>query len=100
MPVQCTLLASVQGDFVMETDENYQASQAAKKDERASLAAELKTWLIHGPKRTIRNIAVGTGLCLLFSILMFVKLSAAQAYSVSAAFLALAGYAIILGFRD
>ena len=73
---------------------------ALKPDERASLATELRKWLSHGPKRTVRNIAVGTGLVTLFCILMFAKLSAVQAYSISGAFLALAAYAIVIGFRD
>ena len=69
-------------------------------DDKANLTAELRRWLVHGPKRTIRNIILGAALCTLFCILMFAKLSAIQAYSVSAAFLGLAGYAIFLGFRD
>jgi len=71
-----------------------------KRSDRSSMAAELKRWLIHGPKHTIRNACVGTGLVTLFSILLFAKLSAAQAYALSAAFVSLAGYAIVLGFRD
>ena len=71
-----------------------------KRNERARLTAELKKWLIHGPNRTRRNLIVGTGLCTLFCVLLFAKLSAAQAYAVSAAFITLAGYAIVLGLRD
>ena len=71
-----------------------------EEDEKASLAAELKRWLIHGPKRTIRNVVLGAALTTLFCILLFAKLSAAQAYAISGAFLGLGGYAIFLGFRD
>ena len=69
-------------------------------DEKASLATELRKWLSHGPKRTVRNFAIALGLISLFCILLFAKLSAIQAYSISAAFLGLATYAIVLGFRD
>lgn len=64
------------------------------------LDAESKRWLIHGPRHTRRNVFLGTALVTLFCILLFAKLSAAQAYAVSATFIGLAGYAIALGFRD
>jgi len=69
-------------------------------ESKRRLIHESKTWLIHGPGRTRRNVILGTALCTLFCILLFARLSAFQAYAISAAFLSLAGYMIFLGFRD
>jgi hypothetical protein len=64
------------------------------------LDEESKRWLIHGPRHTLRNVLLGTGLLTLFCILLLAKLSATQAYAISGAFICMAGYAIYLGFRD
>ena len=71
-----------------------------------ALEAEAKRRLIHDlnrfhrPKDTRRNVLVGILLCSLFCTLSFAQLSALQAYCLSIAFLSLAGYAIVLRFRE
>jgi hypothetical protein len=47
-----------------------------------------------------RNLILTIALCTLFSLLLFAKLSALQGYAICGGFLMLAGYAVILGFRD
>jgi hypothetical protein len=47
-----------------------------------------------------RNIFVAAGLLTLFGILLFARLSPLQGYALAGCFIALAGYAIALGFRD
>ena len=75
--------------------------ETKQRTDHTSLAEDTKKWIIHGPKsRKWRNLSIGAGLCTLFCILLFAKLSAVQAYSVSAAFICLAAYAIVLRFRD
>jgi hypothetical protein len=72
-----------------------------KQDDRISVAHDTKKWVIHGHStHRWRNLAVTVGLVALFSILMFAKLSPVQGYAVAGSFLSLAGYAIVIGFRD
>ena len=75
--------------------------QMKRRDHRGSLAEDIKKWMLHGSgSRKWRNLSVGTAPCTLFCILLFAKLSAIQAYAIAASFLGLAGYAIVLAFRD
>jgi hypothetical protein len=70
-------------------------------DDKPSQYEEIRKWHVHGSNsHWLRKLIIGGGLCTLFCILLFAKLSAVQAYAVSAAFLSLGGYAIFLGFRD
>lgn len=47
-----------------------------------------------------RNAIVAGGLLTLFGILLLARLSPLQGYAIAGCFIALAGYAIVLGFRD
>jgi hypothetical protein len=72
-----------------------------KQHDRTGIAEDTRKWVIHGHRsHKLRNLAITVGLVTLFSILMFAKLSPIQGYAVAAAFISLAAYAIILGFRD
>jgi len=77
-----------------------------KRRNHFQLEAEAKRGLIHDlnvfhrPKRTRRNVLIGILLGALFCTLLFAKLSSLQAYCLSISFLSLAGYAIVLRFRE
>ena len=77
-----------------------------KRNGKFTLEAEAKKGLIHDlnvfhrPKNTRRNVLLGILLGALFCTLLFARLSALQAYCVSIAFLSLAGYTIVVRFRE